>query len=126
MTGLQWASIELSRIEVARVADVLLVLRAPYRCTRKAARAHGIPAGPFGQILHRPASLSLRERSLDAIAAAAGVSRAELLAGRALAAATQRAARACAPSVELAHAEVKRAAAVAGVAEAAHAGGGAP
>jgi hypothetical protein len=75
------AMIELSRTEAARVARVLIDLRAPHTSVRGAANAHGIPAKPFAAILRRPERVTLLERSLDAIAIAAGLTRAELLVG---------------------------------------------
>ena len=54
---------------------------------RKAADARGISQTAFTRIMLRPATYTAQESTIDAIAAAVGVTRAELLAGRALAAA---------------------------------------
>ncbi len=85
-------TIELARSEIANVADVLDILRAPHGEMRRAAEAHDIPATAFTRILLRHASYTAQENTLDAIARAVGVTRAELLAGRALAAARRAAA----------------------------------
>lgn len=76
------ASVELSRSEVRRVADVCDRLRAGFGSKRVAAQAHGISSHAFEQIVHRPGALTVPVAALDAIAKAAGVSREDLLAGR--------------------------------------------
>jgi hypothetical protein len=79
--------LELSRIEVGRIAEVLEILRAPHASAREAAKAYEIPGAAFARLLARPAAVTVQSAAVDAIAAAVRVSRTELLAGRALAAA---------------------------------------
>ena len=74
---------ELSRTEIGRIADVLEVLVARHGGTiRRCAPAIGAGQNLIGDLLRRPAALNVVETGLDAIAAAAGGTRAELLAGR--------------------------------------------
>ncbi len=76
--------VELSRSEVARVADVLAVLVAQHgRNVRAASAELGLRRESVGHVLERPASLRLRPDTLEAFAKAAGCTVEQLRRGEA-------------------------------------------